>query len=149
MYEFFGWFSLNHTTTGEGDDPEVVQATAARLAPFLDPDAWPTSSAELRWHNGELYLVLSGLVNRRRFEAEAIDAMLDIISRDLPGSYGLLYERDDERTDTPGPDAFAVRRMAKGRHHQSPRRVALTHDPDDRGRIRRSGLLIRGDTRRQ
>jgi hypothetical protein len=114
MYEFFGWFSLNHTTTGEGDDPEVVQATAARLAPFLDPDAWPTSSAELRWHNGELYLVLSGLVNRRRFEAEAIDAMLDIISRDLPGSYGLLYERDDERTDPPGPDAFAVRRMAKG-----------------------------------
>lgn len=109
-----GWFSLNHTTTGEGDDPAVVQATAERLAPLLQADGWPTSSAELKWRNGELYLVVSGLVNRRRFEADALDDMLGIIARDLPGSYGLLYERDDGRTETPGPDAFTVRVMTKG-----------------------------------
>ncbi|HXT38297.1 MAG TPA: Imm7 family immunity protein [Chloroflexota bacterium] len=32
----------------------------------------------------------------------------------LPGSWGLLYERDDETTAPPGPNAFRVRLLARG-----------------------------------
>ena len=76
-----GWFSLNHATTGEGEDAAVVEATIARLAPLLDDVAAPCASAELKWLNGELYLLLSSLVNRRRFEADAISHMLDLIAQ--------------------------------------------------------------------
>ena len=37
-----------------------------------------------------------------------------VASRKLPGSWGLIYERDDEMLDPPGPNAFRVRVLARG-----------------------------------
>jgi hypothetical protein len=51
---------------------------------------------------------------------------LDIISAKLPGSYGLVYEKDDERVEPPGGNACLTRVMARGRltvqedHYLSP-----------------------------
>ncbi|WP_372491293.1 Imm7 family immunity protein [Amycolatopsis tucumanensis] len=39
---------------------------------------------------------------------------LRFVSRRLPGSYGLLYERDDEMRIPPGPNAFPVTPLARG-----------------------------------
>lgn len=53
-------------------------------------------------------------MNRRREEGDRLDLFLAVIARRLPGSYGLIYERDDEMPDPPGPNAFRVRVMAAG-----------------------------------
>ena len=61
-------------------------------------------------------LNLDGLVNRRRYEADELDGLLDHICKRFPGSYGLLYDRSDNDPDFPGgPNAFRVRVMARGR----------------------------------
>jgi len=36
------------------------------------------------------------------------------VNAELPASYGLLYERDDEARDWPGPNAFKVTVIARG-----------------------------------
>jgi hypothetical protein len=40
---------------------------------------------------------------------------LALIAEKLPGSYGLLYEQDDEMPVPPGPNAFRGRVLARGR----------------------------------
>jgi hypothetical protein len=60
-------------------------------------------------------LTVTANVNRRRAEAEYIEELLQFISEQLPGSWGLLHERDDETTGVPGPNAFRVRVLARGR----------------------------------
>jgi hypothetical protein len=55
-----------------------------------------------------------GLVNRRRDEAEELDALVAFIARRFPGAWGLLYERADDLPSPPGPGAFRVRVLARG-----------------------------------
>ncbi|WP_084506113.1 Imm7 family immunity protein [Amycolatopsis sp. ATCC 39116] len=49
---------------------------------------------------------------------------LRFVSRRLPGSYGLLYERDDEIRIPPGPNAFRVTVLAPRCTPRPPRRRA-------------------------
>lgn len=56
-----------------------------------------------------------GFANRRREEAIWIDDLLDLVGQRPPGSWGLLYERDDEMSVPPGPNTFRVTVFAHGR----------------------------------
>lgn len=54
---------------------------------------------------------------KRREAMPAIREMedtIDFVRTRLPGSWGLLYERDDETTLPPGPNAFRVTVLARG-----------------------------------
>lgn len=42
------------------------------------------------------------------------DRFLEYVAQLLPGSFGLLYERDEEMTGAPGQNGFRVRVMARG-----------------------------------
>ncbi|WP_328614628.1 immunity 7 family protein [Amycolatopsis sp. NBC_00355] len=44
-----------------------------------------------------------------------LTGLLDFVARRFPGSWGLLYERSDDLERPPGPGAFRVRVMARGR----------------------------------
>ncbi len=115
MYEFHGWFGLADST-GESDTgslgPSLVELRA-RLVGL----GWATARAELHVLNGEHFLNVDGLVNRRRDEAMELDKLLGFLAERLPGSYGLLYERSDEddMPTPPGPGGFRVRVLARGR----------------------------------
>lgn len=56
---------------------------------------------------------LGGLVIQNRKRGTEIDDLLRFVSRRPPGSYGLLYERDDEMRIPPGPNAFRVTVLAR------------------------------------
>ena len=55
-----------------------------------------------------------GLVNRRRDEADELDALVAFIAGRFPGAWGLLYERADNLPTPPGTGAFRVRVPARG-----------------------------------
>lgn len=113
MYEFHGWFALLESTYE--DDHERLAAAVAELEARVSRLAWPTASADIKTFNGTGFLVLNGLVNRRRHEVQELAELIDWIANRLPGSYGLLYERnDDDEPAPPGPHVFAVRVLARG-----------------------------------
>ena len=75
---------------------------------------------EVRNLNGQYFATADGMVNRRREEGERLDLFLTIIARKLPGSWGLIYERDDEMPDPPGSNGIRVRVLARGRIAERP-----------------------------
>jgi len=113
MYEFHAWFGLAEST-GE-DDAERLKPLVEELQLLLTKFERPTASAELIPLNGTYYLTLTGDANRRRDEAAALEEILAFVTERLPGSWGLGYERDDEMQSPPGPNAFRVRVLARGR----------------------------------
>jgi hypothetical protein len=108
MYEFHGWFVLAETS--EEADAGGLSDAVAGLERLLASLNWPTAMACLRMLNGQPFLLMEGLVNRRRHEADDVDMLIQRVALLLPGSYGLLYERSD---DVPSTD-FTVRVMARG-----------------------------------
>jgi hypothetical protein len=116
MFEFHGWFAL--AETAEESDTGGLRARVEELQAMLDRLRWPTSSADLRVLNGEYFLVLQGLVNRARHEAQDVEEIVGFVATNLPGSYGLLWRRGDEQAVPPGPGAFAVTVVARGRVHR-------------------------------
>ena len=63
--------------------------------------------------NGSYYLHIGGFTNRKGAEAAEIEALYQLIGEIAPGSYGLLYTRDDENLE--GYDnEFRVKVLARG-----------------------------------
>jgi hypothetical protein len=114
MYEFHGWFGLAESTY-EGDDNRLEQVVGEIQTILAGLPPWSSAYFHLANLNGEYFLTMTGLPNRRRDEAAQVDSLLAMIAEKLPGSYGLLYERDDEMPVPPGPNAFRVRVLARGR----------------------------------
>jgi hypothetical protein len=120
MHEFHAWVGLSEST--EESDLGGLQEVVEELKELVADSIWHDAVFELRNLNGQYFLTADGLVNRRREEGERLDLFLVIIARKLPGSWGLIYERDDEMPKPPGPNAFRVRVMARGKitEHQDP-----------------------------
>jgi hypothetical protein len=113
MHEFHAWAGLSESTE-EGDIGGLEEAVAELQALVADSD-WHDAVFEVRNLNGQYFFRADGMVNRRRAEGERLDLFLETIARRLPGSWGLVYERDDEMPDPPGPNAFRVRVLARGK----------------------------------
>jgi hypothetical protein len=113
MYEFHGWFGIAETP--EEADAGQLEPGVAELRERIARLDWATGEATLGVHNGAYVVLVNGLVNRRRDEAAELGALLDHIATRFPGSYGLLYERSADMVEPPGPGAFRVKVMARGR----------------------------------
>jgi hypothetical protein len=113
MHEFHAWIGLSEST--EESDQGHLRQVVDELREMVADSKWHDAIFELRNLNGQYFLTADGYVNRRREEGERLDLFLEIIARKLPGSWGLIYERDDEMPDPPGPNAFRVRMLARGK----------------------------------
>ncbi|NEB82142.1 hypothetical protein G3I40_44075 [Streptomyces sp. SID14478] len=112
MYEFHGWFGIAESP--EEADTGTLEEGLATLRARIGALDWSTGEAALRAHNGEWFVRADGLVNRRRDEADELDALIAFIAARFPGAWGLLYERSDDFPAPPGPGAFRVRVLARG-----------------------------------
>ena len=112
MYEFHAWIGLSESP--EESDLGGLQNVIDELRELVADSSWHDAAFVLRNLNGQYFLMADGLVNRHREEGERLDLFLAIITRKLPGSWGLVYERDDQMPDPPGPNAFRVRVLARG-----------------------------------
>ncbi|GAA1543980.1 Imm7 family immunity protein [Kribbella lupini] len=114
MYEVNLWFCLQEA----GDDWEFaeVHEKALRVEQLIAGFDAHTIKADFRILNGKYYVTLTCYANRpRAHELGIIDSLVSEVVRLLPGSYGLIYEFDDERTDFPGHDAFKVTVLARSK----------------------------------
>jgi immunity protein 7 of polymorphic toxin system len=112
MYEFHGWFGIAESPE-EADTGTLAQGVA-ELRERIEALDWSTGEAALRAYDGEWFVRADGLVNRRRDEADELDALVAFIAGRFPGAWGLLYERADDLPAPPGPGAFRVRVLARG-----------------------------------
>ena len=111
MYEFHGWCALAESTSNRAwSDVEIDEI---RL--FVDGLKWANGFCDLRAFNGEYFLHFGGFQNRPRQEAKDLTELFALIGEVAPGSYGLLYWRDDEDPTPPGRDQWRVRTLAKGK----------------------------------
>lgn len=117
MHEFHAWIGLSEST--EESDSEGLQDAVDELQELAADSKWHDAVFEVRNLNGQYFMTANGMINRRREEGERLDLFLAIITRKLPGSWGLIYERDDEMPPT-GPNAFRVRVLARGRIVERP-----------------------------
>ena len=112
MYEFHGWLSLSEST--EESDVGGLDSALAGLRPLLDGFEPHRSRADVTPLNGEYVLRLDGLLNRAVDEARALDDVLAYLAARLPGSWGLLYDRDDAWRERELAGRFRVRVLARG-----------------------------------
>ena len=91
-----------------------MQRSMDKLRDLVEGVAWHDAVFEINNLNGQYFFRADGMVNRRRAEGKHLDDILTMIAHELPGSWGLVYERDDEMPDPPGVNAFRVRKVARG-----------------------------------
>jgi hypothetical protein len=115
VYAFHGWLDL--ASSPYEDDTERVLEVMSELEAMSAAFDWPNLLVEIRMLNGTGFLGVTGRFNRRRVEAIEIWKLVRYAAERLPGSSGLIYERDDETADPPGPNAHKVTVLARGVFH--------------------------------
>ena len=113
MHEFQAWIGL--AESAEESDLGQLKEKVIELRDLVADSNWRDAVFEVKGLNGAYFFRAIGLINHRREESERLELFLSVISRRLPGSFGLIYDRDDEMPNPPGPNAFRVRVMARGK----------------------------------
>ncbi|MBE9141446.1 hypothetical protein IQ254_30370 [Nodosilinea sp. LEGE 07088] len=112
MYEYHGWITLVSSLgeDEESDSREIIKKVEEILSPL---EKERNGLAHMKALNGEQFVILAGHFNR----ASQIKPLLFRVFKDIagmaPGSYGLLYVRDDEDMENQDNE-FQVLRMARG-----------------------------------
>lgn len=107
MYEYHGWITIGETA-GERDVGGLHQAVA-QIRNYLS-ESVAVYVAGLDVVNGLYVLWLAGHPNHK---TDIPLRLFEYVASQAPGSYGLLYIRDDD--DQACPNAFQVWRLARGR----------------------------------
>ena len=114
MYEIHGWIRLAESP--DDIDEGELDAKVDRLATLVAAVPLPGGLFELLAVNGSRTLVVHIDTNRRRPGLEhALDEILAFVTGELPGSYGVLYEYDEQDRVHHGRGVFSVRVVKRGR----------------------------------
>ncbi|MFK7692540.1 Imm7 family immunity protein [Paenibacillus sp. HJGM_3] len=112
MIEYHGWITIQESAS-EADAGNLEGAVRA-IRDQIGALGWNSGLLQLQASNGTYFLNIGGVANRRNQEIEDIHSLLGYIGRIAPGSYGLLYVRDDEHP-AELHNEFRVFVMARGR----------------------------------
>jgi hypothetical protein len=112
MYEAHGWLGLAETP--HDIDDGRLDSGLEELRRRIDAVSWPALTTTLERVNGFWFLTITCCANRRRGEADYIDQLINWTAQRLPGSWGLVYDRDDEMPEPYGPKRFRVKVIARG-----------------------------------
>lgn len=111
MYEFHGWACIRETPNVV--DEERLDKIIDSIKLFIKNLNWTTGILDIQAVNGEYHLSVSGLTNHKGKDAKDVLTLYRFIAQKAPGSYGLLYTRDDE--DQSGNDnRFQVLVLVRG-----------------------------------
>lgn len=111
MLEFHGWITIHESIeeVDQGHLDEIVE----ELKQHIFNLNWNSHMLNIYATNGEYHLSTGGLFNRKTTELLEVVNIYHLIAKKAPGSYGLLYIRDDE--DTEGIDnEFQVYVLSRG-----------------------------------
>jgi Immunity protein 7 len=116
VFEFHGWFNISESAHFiEKDETTLI---AREIKKHIAALGWGNGEnnvhIDILGMNGSFILRLSGVKNHRGVIYDEVDQLLNWIVKLAPGSYGLLYWRDDEGDTPAGPDNFQVKVMSRG-----------------------------------
>jgi hypothetical protein len=112
MVELHGWALIRENFTADNEDVNIEQIVdhLTQEIEKLDVDE---TLLRISYSNGEAILTATRLTNHFSDDIKKIIDLFKLIAALAPGSYGLLYLRDDE--DMTGlSNAFQVFVLAKG-----------------------------------
>ena len=115
MFEFHGWATIRDTADCDDLQSEPKAQTVERIRQLIAGLRDHSRHTDLQWVNGALHLSLGGLHNHRR---DQIAAFFTNVAAAAPGSYGVLYVRDDE--DPTEPNTWRRLAMRRGELHDEP-----------------------------
>ena len=110
MYEYHGWANIREDTffIEEDNISNIIES----IRHYILNLKWNSGILDIIPVNGEYHLILSGFSNHSFVEKDIIE-LYNFVAKISPGSYGLLYVRDDE--DTNGNDnRFRVFVLSRG-----------------------------------
>ncbi|MFC9711766.1 Imm7 family immunity protein [Paenibacillus sp. NPDC056933] len=111
MYEFHGWATIHETT--EETDAGRLESIVKNIQDFISELNWNNGLLKLYPANGIYHLSVGGFLNRKTSEVKDIINLYQFIADQAPGSYGVLFTRDDE--DIEGYDnEFKVLVLVRG-----------------------------------
>ncbi|WP_442914256.1 Imm7 family immunity protein [Kribbella sp. NBC_01245] len=113
MYDLHAWFRLAETTTDA--DVGGLESVVREINRLVSIATGHTLRAEVFPLNGTYYVTITCDANRRRaHESDAIESIIAAIMSGAPGSFGLIYDRDDEAPEAQDANAYRVRVLARG-----------------------------------
>ncbi|QVQ51784.1 hypothetical protein J4H86_23955 [Spiractinospora alimapuensis] len=113
MIEFHGWVSVRESTVGFVPPNPNGSETHERFLDRIDELDDDSCLVDARWVNAMFQVTLGGRHNHRG-GAERYLEFFRWIATWAPGSYGLLYYRDDEAEHPARREEFRVLVMARG-----------------------------------
>lgn len=116
MFEFHGWATIQESTSevDNGGLEDIIR----KLKIFVDKLNWNSGMIDIRAINGSYNLSVSGYTNHKSHESEDIINLYKYLGEIAPGSYGLLYVKDDE--DINGfNNEFIVYVLVRGKVNQN------------------------------
>lgn len=112
MYEFHGWATIQESPSDS--DAGGLHGIVERIRSEIAEMGWTVGLLQLQAANGTYFVTVGSFANRKAQEADETMRLFELIGQLAPGSYGLLYVRDDE--DTNGHDnEFQVYVLARGK----------------------------------
>ncbi|WP_433151928.1 Imm7 family immunity protein [Actinomadura nitritigenes] len=90
MFEYHGWLTIQ-SSAGDEEDEDLLAAHNV-----VDRVVRESGLGTLRMVNGMSQFHISGFVNHRAGEGQEVVDLFQYVGKLAPGSYGLLYIRDDE-----------------------------------------------------
>lgn len=111
MVEIHGWVTLR-TSTGESDEDRIDRLACALRQQIEDMEA-DNPVIELKVLNAKYMIVVSGCTNHWGPAVDDVFRLLQRVGIEAPGSYGILYEWNDENLSR--ENEFHVWRLARGK----------------------------------
>lgn len=112
MYEVHAW--CNVSENAYDGDSGTLESGIAELREKLAQIQWGSSVIDLQCVNGFWCLNVTLYPNRPRGDDGELDDLFAWVGERFPGSYGLIYDRNDELPE-PDRNRFRVRVMARGK----------------------------------
>lgn len=128
MYEWHGWATIRDTATVGDVEEDPSPAALSRVRALLaEQAAVANETADLRVANGEYHLWLAGMHNH---QAPGILGLYRAVAAVAPGSYGILYTRDDDVSNY--WDRWVMRRgqVCRQQDHDLSPHVGLVEDTE-------------------
>ena len=130
MYEANGWCTIAESPgdVDVGTLVEGIDELRLRLAGL----SWPSLVVALNCISGTWTMSVQCCTNRRRTEAETVDGLFRWVAQRFPGSWGLIYERNDDLPEDGGGNEFPSGSSPEGASRNGP--ILFCHQSDPRSR---------------
>ena len=124
MYEYHGWITVRtkYENIETEDEDDLLLKTVADIKKYIINLNWGHGVLDIRPINAEFHIWTSGYHNHKPLEKDSPVEFFRYVGDVAPGSYGILYVRDDYDMEHENYNKFKVYVLARGqlREYEDP-----------------------------